>query len=55
MDVTGKIISQQLVDINSKVQVVEYRLPGKIAAGNYMVRVTNETKEVASMNKLVVQ
>lgn len=55
MDVTGKIISQQQVNINSKVQVVEYRLPGKIAAGNYMVRVTNEMKEVSSMNKLVVQ
>ncbi len=55
MDVTGKIISQQQVDINNKVQVVEYRLPGKIAAGNYMVRVVNEANELASINKLVVQ
>ena len=55
MDVSGKIISQQQISIQSKSQLVEYRLPGLIAAGNYLIKVVNEANEIASVNKLVVQ
>jgi hypothetical protein len=55
MDISGKILSQQQVTISNKVQLVEYKLPGLIAAGNYIIKVVNEANEVSSVNKLVVQ
>lgn len=55
MDISGKTISQRQVNIQNKTQVVEYRLPGLIAAGNYVIKVVNEANEVTSVNKLVVQ
>ena len=55
MDADGKIVSQQQVNINNKTQVVDYRIPQLIAAGNYMIKVINEANELASVNKLVVQ
>ncbi|HEU4471098.1 MAG TPA: T9SS type A sorting domain-containing protein [Flavisolibacter sp.] len=55
LDVSGKLISARQVVINNKVQVVEYSLPAKTAAGNYFVRVVNETTQQSTTNKLVVQ
>jgi len=55
MDVAGKIISQQQVRVNNKVQVVEYQLPPMTVAGNYLINVVNEANEVTSVNKIVVQ
>ena len=55
MDADGKLINQQQVTINSKSQVVDFRVPQLIAAGNYMIKVINEANELASVNKLIVQ
>ncbi len=55
MDVTGKIISTRSVNVNNKVQVEEFRIPQKVASGNYLVKVSNETGSYSVVNKIVVQ
>jgi hypothetical protein len=55
MDAGGKVVNQQQVTINSKSQVIDYRVPQLITAGNYIIKVVNESNEIASVNKLVVQ
>jgi hypothetical protein len=55
MDADGKLVNQQEVTISSKSQVVDFRVPQLIAAGNYMIRIINEDNELASVNKLIVQ
>jgi hypothetical protein len=55
LDIAGKVISTRPVTLNSKVQVEEFRLPQKLAAGNYLVRVVNEASNVSIVNQLVVQ
>lgn len=55
LDVSGKVVSVQQVNINNKVQVEEFRLPQKVAAGSYVVRVTNEDGSYVNTNKVVVQ
>ncbi len=55
MDVNGKVVSVQQANINNKVQVEEFRLPQKVAAGSYVVRVTNEDGSYVNTNKVVVQ
>jgi hypothetical protein len=55
MDVGGKIISTRNVNINNKVQVEEFRVPQKIASGNYLVKVINESGSYSVVNKIVVQ
>lgn len=55
MDAAGRIVSQQQVNIQSKTQVVDLRLPSLITAGNYLIKILNDANEVASVNKLVVQ
>lgn len=55
MDIAGKVVSTQQANITSKVQVEEFRLPKQVAAGNYIVRVTNEDGSYTNTNKLIVQ
>jgi hypothetical protein len=55
MDIGGKIFSTQFVNVNNKVQVEEFRVPQKIASGNYLVKVTNERGTYTNVNKLVIQ
>jgi hypothetical protein len=55
MDVAGKIISTQSVNVNNKVQVEEFRVPQKVAAGNYLVKVINENGSYSNINKIIVQ
>ena len=55
MDIAGKVISQQPVSINSKLQIEEFKMPQKVAAGNYVVRVMNEATNAAVVHQLVVQ
>lgn len=55
MDVSGKLINTQQLNISNRTQVEELRLPSLIASGNYVLKVINESNEVVSVNKLVVQ
>lgn len=55
MDIAGKIISSQAVNVNNKVQVEEFRIPQKLASGNYLVKVMNEAGSYSVVNKIVVQ
>jgi hypothetical protein len=48
-------VNQQQVTINNKTQVVDFRIPQLIAAGNYMIKVINDANELASVNKLIVE
>lgn len=55
MDIAGKTISTRPVNVNNKLQVEEFRLPQKLAAGNYLVRVMNENTNSQVVHQLVVQ
>jgi hypothetical protein len=55
LDISGKLISQQEVTINNKLQVQEVKLPSLITAGNYMIQVVDKSNKVVSAEKLIVQ
>ena len=55
LDISGKLIRAQEVNIDNKIQVEEFRLPDMIAKGNYLIKVFNEPNKVSIVNKLTVQ
>lgn len=55
LDVSGKLLSTQEVNVGSKLQVEELRLPEGIAKGSYVVKVLGITNKVSLTNKIVVQ
>jgi hypothetical protein len=55
LDAGGKLVSNRAYNLVSKVQVEEFRLPQKLAAGNYLVRVLNEGTNRQVVQQLVVQ
>jgi hypothetical protein len=55
MDISGKVLKTQEMNINNKVQVEEFTLPRLVAAGNYMVKIENQASKVSVTNKIVVQ
>lgn len=55
IDIAGKTISSRPVVINSRTQIEEFRLPQKLAAGNYMVRVMNKDNNTSTTHQLVIQ
>ena len=55
LDAAGKVVSVQQANIGGKLQVQEFRLPQKAAAGNYLVRVTNEDGSYTETKKVIVQ
>ncbi len=55
MDMSGKLISAQEVNISNKVQVEEFILPALIGKGNYLLRIANENNKISVINKIMVQ
>ena len=55
LDIGGKVVSSRQVNVANKVQVEEFRLPQKIAAGNYLVRVVNDATNTSVVSQLVIQ
>ncbi|HEV8285297.1 MAG TPA: T9SS type A sorting domain-containing protein [Chitinophagaceae bacterium] len=55
MDISGKVISTKNVMIQNKMQVEEFRLPGFITAGNYLVKVISETNKISIVEKITVE
>ena len=54
LDLNGKVVSQQEVNIGIKSQVVEINLPAAIAKGSYLVKVENRKTKFSSTAKLIV-
>jgi len=55
LDLSGKLIRAQEVNIGNKVQVEELRMPELSVKGNYLIRVTGANNQVSFTNKIVVQ
>jgi len=55
MDISGKLIRSQEVNIDNKIQVEEFKLPDLISKGNYLIKVFSDTNKVSIVNKLAVQ
>ena len=54
IDMAGRTIRTQEVNVQNKLQVVDFRLPD-VASGSYLVKVASEANNVSVVNKLVVQ
>lgn len=55
LDITGKVLNQQEITVNNKLQVQEIKLPSIITAGNYLIQVRDQDNRLVSAEKLVVQ
>jgi hypothetical protein len=55
LDVSGRLISSQQVNINYDGQVEEFRFPDLNVAGSYLIKVTSEQNKVSVVSKIVVQ
>ncbi|HJS55279.1 MAG TPA: T9SS type A sorting domain-containing protein, partial [Chitinophagaceae bacterium] len=55
IDIAGKLIQSKEVNINSKMQIEEVRIPGSLSGGSYLLKVTGADNKVTFTNKLVVQ
>lgn len=55
MDVAGKIVSQQEINIGNKLQVETFRIPAAITSGNYLVKVTNLSNKASTVSKVFVE
>ena len=55
LDIGGRVIRTQAVNIDNKWQVQEFALPELNVKGNYLVRVVDTDNKVVFSNKLVVQ
>ncbi|MEJ7627812.1 MAG: T9SS type A sorting domain-containing protein [Ferruginibacter sp.] len=55
MDLSGKLIQERAVYLNSKTQVQELKLPASLSKGNYLVKVVNEAGKVINVEKILLQ
>ncbi len=55
LDITGKVLNQQEITVNNKLQVQEIKLPSIITAGNYLIQVRDQDNRLVSAEKLIVQ
>ena len=55
IDVTGKLIKTQEINIGNGMQVEEMRIPASVGRGSYLLKVTGINNKVSFTNKLVVQ
>jgi len=55
LDMAGKLISEQEVVVNNKIQIEEFRLPQLVGKGNYLVKISNAQNKISHTTKLVVQ
>ncbi|MBC7947747.1 MAG: T9SS type A sorting domain-containing protein [Chitinophagaceae bacterium] len=54
LDLSGRLVSSQEVNVNAKLQVNDFNLPD-VAKGSYLLKVSSELNKVSVTNKLVVQ
>lgn len=55
LDLSGRLVNTQQVNIIGNKQIAELRLPALISAGTYYIKVFSETNKFSSTTKLVVQ
>jgi len=55
LDLSGKLVNTQQVNVIGNKQIAELRLPALISAGTYYIKVFSETNKFSSTTKLVVQ
>jgi hypothetical protein len=55
LDLSGKIINQQVVNLNSGVQTMHLDLPAQIAKGTYLLKLTDPAMKSMETTKLVIQ
>jgi hypothetical protein len=54
-DLSGRLVNQRAIQVNNKVQVIDYNLPSNLAKGSYFVQVTNASNIITSSEKIIVQ
>ncbi len=54
LDLSGKLISSQEVNVGNKMQVANLNLP-EVAKGNYLIKIVSEPNKVSITSKIVVQ
>ena len=54
LDLAGRLVRAQEVNIQNKVQVIDFPLPD-VARGSYLVKIASEANNISIVNKLVVQ
>jgi hypothetical protein len=55
VDLSGKLLSKQTLQVNSKSSVAEFRMPAQLAKGTYLVQLVNSAKAVTNAEKILVQ
>jgi Secretion system C-terminal sorting domain len=55
IDLGGKLVSNQQVNVQTKGQISEIKLPASITAGTYLVNVSNEAGKISKSVKLIVE
>ncbi|CAN5721162.1 hypothetical protein BH11BAC4_BH11BAC4_21640 [soil metagenome] len=55
IDLTGKVISTQALLINNKTQVYEYKLPGQLANGAYLLKIVGSNNRIVNTEKLIIE
>jgi hypothetical protein len=55
VDMQGKLVKAQEVNIANKIQIQEFNIPELTAGGSYLVKVTSTENNVSITNKIVVQ
>jgi len=55
LDISGRLIKAKQVNINSTMQIEEFRTPELNVKGNYLLKVSNVEGKVSVTNKVVVQ
>lgn len=54
LDLSGRLVSTQEVNINNKVQLSDFNVPD-VAKGSYLLKIVSEVNKVSVTHKLVVQ
>jgi len=55
IDISGKLIQTKEVNINSRMQIEEVRIPRSVSGGSYLLKINGVGNNVSFTNKLVVQ
>ena len=55
LDLSGKQLNRQVVQLNNKVQQSDFNLPRSLAKGTYLLRVVNSGNVIMDTEKIIVQ
>jgi hypothetical protein len=55
LDMSGRLIKAKEVNINSAMQIEEFRVPELSVKGNYLLKVSNGAGKISVTNKILIQ